>query len=851
MFFVTFKILQMFLFKKICTFVLKILQMNKTIKITCFSYLMMLVSLSSVFAQSSKITSETTAYRETSPKINALVHTKLDVKFDYAKKYLYGKEWVTLKPYAYATDSLTLDAQGMDIKTIALVNNNNLKTLLYKYENGKQLRIKLSKSFLPGQLYTIYIEYVAKPDELKVKGSAAITDAKGLYFINPDSTVKGKPVQIWTQGETESSSAWFPTIDKPNQKTTSEISITVPSKYVTLSNGKLFKQLKNTNGTRTDTWKMELPHSPYLFMMAVGDFKIYHDKYKTKEVNYYLEPAFAPYAKEIFGLTPEMIGFYSNILGVEYPWNKYSQIVARDYVSGAMENTTATLHGEYVQRTPREMIDENYGQAESTIAHELFHQWFGDYVTAESWSNLTVNESFADYSEFLWAEHKYGKDVADQHAYDDQEQYLGSKKDQLKNLVRFNYKDKEEVFDLVSYQKGGLILNMMRNYLGDQVFFKGLNLYLKQNAFKNGEAHQLRLAMEEASGKDMNWFFNQWYYSSGQPTVSINYKWDESSKTQSVLISQTQPGKAFILPFAIDLYVGNHKQRYNVTMKDSIQTFTFSSPSKPNLVNVDADKVVLWNKTDHKDLTQFAFQYAHAPLFLDRLEAINYAADHKKEVAAEKILTSALSDKYYGLRSIVLDSLNFSDADINKEYTPLVQKMASSDPNTSVQAKAISLIGQSKNVADLPSFEKGLKSRSYAVQGASLLALALQKPEQALTNAKELEKDSKGDLGEAVVEVYAQFGSSTEFPFIAAKYLEMRPQGKVKFLPAYLGMASRSNDSVALKKAINEAKELGIKLKEYGIDKYVINMLTQLKQQTETGKVNSTYIDAAIAELNK
>ncbi|WP_448633606.1 M1 family metallopeptidase [Pedobacter panaciterrae] len=450
-------------------------------------------------------------YHASSTKINALVHTKLDVKFDYSKRHLIGKEWVTLKPYAYPTDSLTLDAQGMDIRTIALVNGKNLQTLKYTYDE-EQLKIQLGKKFLPGEAYTIFIDYTAKPDELKVKGSAAITDAKGLYFINPDSAVKGKPVQIWTQGETEASSAWFPTIDKPNQKTTAEISITAPTKYVTLSNGKLVSQLKNANGTRTDTWKMDLPHSPYLFMMAVGDFKIYRDKWNNKEVNYYLEPAYAPYAKQIFGLTPEMIDFYSKTLGVDYPWNKYSQIVVRDYVSGAMENTTATLHGAYVQRTPREMLDENFGQAESTIAHELFHQWFGDYVTAESWSNLTVNESFANYSEYLWAEHKYGKDAADAHNYEDMSQYLGSKKEALKNLVRFHYADKEEVFDAVSYQKGGRILNMMRNYLGDKVFFKGLNIYLKQNAFKNGEAHQLRLAMEEASGQDMNWFFNQWYF---------------------------------------------------------------------------------------------------------------------------------------------------------------------------------------------------------------------------------------------------------------------------------------------------------------------------------------------------
>ena len=825
--------------------------MNKDYKKpVCSAYLLLLFSISSVFAQSPKIKTTNSVYRETTAKVNSLVHTKLDVKFDYAKKYLYGKEWVTIKPYAYATDSLSLDAQGMDIKTIALVDGKNLKTLKYTYDD-KQLKIQLSKKFLPGQSYTIYIQYTAKPDELKVKGSAAITDAKGLYFINPDSAVKGKPVQIWTQGETESSSAWFPTIDKPNQKTTSEISITVPSKYVTLSNGKLFSQLKNTNGTRTDTWKMELPHSPYLFMMAVGNFKIYRDKYKNKEVNYYLEPAYAPYAKQIFGLTPEMIGFYSTLLGVDYPWNKYSQIVARDYVSGAMENTTATLHGEYVQRTPREMLDENFGQAESTIAHELFHQWFGDYVTAESWSNLTVNESFANYSEALWAEHKYGKDVGDQHSYEDLADYLGSNKDALKNLVRFHYADKEEVFDLVSYQKGGLILRMMRNYLGDPVFFKGLNIYLKQNAFKNGEAHQLRLAMEEASGKDMNWFFNQWYFNNGQPSVTIDYAWNQATKAQSVTIKQTQGEKLFTLPFAIDIYIGKNKQRHQVTLKDSVQTFSFLSASKPDLVNVDADKIMLWNKSDNKTLAEYAFQYANAPLFMDRLEAVQKAGKTVNDPESAKILSSALNDKYYGIRAITLDSLDFSKAIVSKEYTPLVQKIAASDPNTSVQAKAIALIGINKNPANLALFGKTIGSRSFAVQGASLLALSLQKPEEALAAAKGLEKDSKGLLTEAVIEIYAQFGSVQELPFIAEKFNTMVPQGKIKFLPAYLGMAARSNDSNVLKVAIDEAKSLGIKYKTYGIDKYVTSMLNQLKEQTESGKANTVYIDAALKDVNK
>src|SRR5215217_1553277 len=321
-------------------------------------------------------------YRETPEKINDLVHTKLDARFDYSKSQLIGKVWLTLKPHFYATDSLRLDAKGMEIKTVALVTGTKNVPLKYDYD-GLFLNIHLGKTYKGGEPYTIYIDYVAKPDEYKGQGSAAITNAKGLYFINPRGEEEGKPTQIWTQGETESNSVWIPIIDKPDQKTTDEIYMTVPAKYVTLSNGKLVSQKKNADGTRTDYWKMDLPHAPYLLFMGVGDFAIIKDSYKGKEVSYYVEKEYAPVARKIFGNTPEMIAFYARITGVDYPWVKYSQIVGRDYVSGAMENTTATLHQESAQQDARELTDGN--RWEDVIAHELFHQWFGDYVTTESW----------------------------------------------------------------------------------------------------------------------------------------------------------------------------------------------------------------------------------------------------------------------------------------------------------------------------------------------------------------------------------------------------------------------------------------------------------------------------------
>ncbi|MGH2564208.1 MAG: M1 family metallopeptidase, partial [Ginsengibacter sp.] len=459
-------------------------------------------------------------YRATPIKINDLVHTKLEVNFDYDKAWMYGKEWVTLHPHFYPTDSLTLDAKGMEIKEIAMIKGNSKTPLTYSYDS-MQLKISLDKSYKEGENYTVFINYVSRPNELKEEGSAAITDAKGLYFINPKGEDKDKPIEIWTQGETESNSAWFPTIDKPDQKTTEEIAMTVPSKYVTLSNGLLMSQKKNADGTRTDYWRMDLPHAPYLFFMGVGDYVIVKDHYKKLPVDYYVEKEYAPVAKKIFGETPSMIAFFEKITGVPFAWPKYDQIVGRDYVSGAMENTTATLHQESAYQNARQLVDGN--RWEDVIAHELFHQWFGDLVTTESWSNITLNESFADYSETLWDTYRHGKDAGDQHIEENRQNYLRNPADESKNLVRFYYSNKEDVFDRVSYDKGGAILHMLHNYVGDSAFFKSLNLYLNTNKFKSAEAQQLRLAFEAVTGKDLNWFWNQWYYGSGQPDLTINY----------------------------------------------------------------------------------------------------------------------------------------------------------------------------------------------------------------------------------------------------------------------------------------------------------------------------------------
>ncbi|HSQ46762.1 MAG TPA: M1 family metallopeptidase, partial [Lutibacter sp.] len=343
------------------------------------------ILLTLIFLFSIVLGAQDLKYQPEKDKINNLVHTKLKVDFNFEKSQLNGEAWVTLTPHFYAVNKVVLDAKSFNVYEVKV----NDKKAGFNYSED-QLTVELDKTYKKGEEYTVYIKYTAKPEEIKQKGSENITDAKGLYFIDPKEEDPNKPTQIWTQGETESNSCWFPTIDSPNQKTTQEIYMTVPNKYVTLSNGTLKSQIVNPNGTRTDYWKMDQKHAPYLVFIGVGEFNITKDTWNGLEVNYYVEPEFAPEAKTIFGNTHEMITYFSDITGIPYPWDKYSQIVVRDFVSGAMENTTAVVHAEDAQQKMGQLIDSN--EWESTIAHELFHHWFGDLVTTESWANLTVNE---------------------------------------------------------------------------------------------------------------------------------------------------------------------------------------------------------------------------------------------------------------------------------------------------------------------------------------------------------------------------------------------------------------------------------------------------------------------------
>jgi len=766
-----------------------------------------------------------------------LIHTKLAVSFNWEKAELYGKADIILRPYFYATNNLELNARGMDIHQVALVENGNKKPLDFTYDS-LLITIALDKNYTRNDTLTIFIDYTAKPDDLKTGGSNAISSDKGLYFINPKGEEKNKMPQIWTQGETESNSVWFPTVDASNQKMTNEIAITVAEKYATLSNGILINSEINGNGTRTDFWEMDQPHAPYLVMMAIGEYKVVKDKWRNIEVNYYVEEAFEPYAKDIFGLTPEMIEFYSNILGVDYPWQKYHQVVVRDYVSGAMENTSAVIFGDFVYQTKREMIDGSSG--EDVIAHELFHHWFGDLVTCESWSNLPLNESFATYSEFLWNEYKHGNDKAAHGLQQDLSGYLSqAKQTGPKDMIRFDYEDKEDMFDGHSYQKGGRILHMLRKYMGDEVFFASLKLYLDENKYTDVEMHQLRLACEKVTGEDLNWFFNQWFFAKGHPVLEINYEYNDSTKTQKVIVEQKQNFEEvplYKLPFKIDIYANGKKETKEVVVDKVMNVFEFEASSKPDLVNVDADKMLLCEKTDnHKSTEEWAFLYqptanygALKMNYLDKYEAISKLQKSKEEIAITTLI-KALNDEYEGIRNYALGSIKTVANAKPIETKEALIKLAKEDTNSKVRGNAIGALAKyfagEDGVEDV--FLNGINEQSYFVIGKSLAAISTTNGKLAMKYAKTFEEEDNATLVGAVSGIYVEHGTEKQLDYFMNKAEKIDGFGKYGFMMSFNSYLKKQ-DNATVSKGLTTIKEVALNEKIWWIRMLGINSLSDL-----------------------
>ena len=742
-------------------------------------------------------------YNASETRKTDLIHTHLSVAFDWEMRRLEGTATLTLQPYFYPQNRVLIDAKGMDIHSVELIKNKARRVLEYDYD-GMEITISLDRFYKKNEPYTIVIKYTAKPDEYEMGGSNAISGDKGLYFINPDGKDANKPKQIWTQGETEASSRWFPTIDVPNEKMTQEIEITVSEEFKTLSNGLLIYSTDNGDGTRTDHWKQSLPHTPYLAMMAIGDFAVVSDEYVRQdgskmEVSYYVEKEYEPFARSIFGETPNMIKFFSDLLGIEYVWEKYAQVVVRDYVSGAMENTSATIHGEFLYRTDRELLDEHN---ESIIAHELFHHWFGDLVTCESWANLPLNESFANYSQYLWDEHRHGRDEADYQAEIEEKNYkLSAENSGHKNMIRYDYVQKEDMFDAHSYNKGGRILHMLRKYVGDEAFFAALNLYLAENKFKAAEIDHLRLAFEEVTGEDLHWFFDQWFFDDGHPVLTFKYEHDSTGMLHLITTQnhdmRTHP--VYKLPIAVDIYTASGKERLDIWVDKAADTTTIPFSKNIELVNFDAERSLLAEVTYEKTIEEYIYQFYNAPLYKDRYEAL-MACRQDKSQKAGKVILDGLDDPFWKIRQSALKHQRRALLHHESALKAKTIQVAMSDPSSLVRSTAIQTVESqfSESGDQVELFENALKDSSYLVIGVGLKSLSNIDLEKACFHAEKLENERSSSLKTTIGDIYAQKGDLKYNSYYVNNWMKVVGFEKISFLKTYDRFLEKQDDKTIL-----------------------------------------------------
>lgn len=731
-------------------------------------------------AQADEVPNELEVYRATYERTIDILHTTLNVSFDWEREAVLGKAEIKLKPLFYATNKIVLDAKGFEIHDIKVEDGQI--GMEYTYD-GQQLTVILDKVLTRQDKITIAIDYTAFPGE--TGGSAAITSDKGLFFINADGS-ENKPQQIWTQGETEHNSKWFPTVDKPNERTTSDIYITVKDKFKTLSNGLLLSSKDAGKGMRTDHWKMDQPHAPYLFMLAVGDFAVVREDWNGISLGYWVEPEFEKDAKAIFDNTPEMLSYFSDLVGISFPWQKYDQIVVRDYVSGAMENTTAVIFGEFVQRRSRDLIDNNNDRI---VAHELFHHWFGDLVTTESWSNLTLNEGFANYSEHLWRAHKYGKYEGQAQLFEEKFGYIYSTSTEIHPLIDFQYEVDEDMFDAHTYNKGGMVLHMLRHHLGDDAFFAGLNAYLTQHAYSAVEVHDLRLAFEKVSGQDLNWFFNQWYLGAGHPELEIEYSYNVSNQSLEVNVSQTQdPATSvaiFQIPAVFDVYSPDgSKKRYEFWLNQRNQTFTISDiASEPAVVNFDPDHVQLVVVNQNFSGEQASFLINHTDHVADVM--LNARNADPMAIDVDRLLSHPSKD----LKLMALDIVSPMSPVSQKEK---VMEMAMSDKNSFVKAKAIgvlSTIGTPMSEVKLMAMVQST-SLPYRVVDAALKALYESDEEKAIEVLHTINIEESPTLVASAGNILSHSKDAANLPFFEKNAHKITGETALDFYGGYMRLMS-------------------------------------------------------------
>ncbi len=550
-------------------------------------------------------------------------HLRLVFNIDGEHRSAHGVVTHTLAPLRSALASIVMDA-GANLKILSCRIDGADRPFTHDKDT---LTITPATALARGKEVTVEITY-DMPGATRTGGA---NGAGGFSWIIPNPNDPERRTEFWTQGETDGNHRWVPCYDYPNDKCTSETIVTVPETWEVIGNGTEGPVTRDAaKHTRTFHWTMTQPHSTYLLSLVGGELDVRKAAWSGKTLYYVVPKGKANLIPGSFGNTPDMLQFFSDTVGVKYPWPKYAQDAMYDF-GGGMENVSATTLGQ------GSLTDERSGHyaMSSLTSHELAHQWFGDYVTCKDWGDVWLNESFATFFQMIYTEHLDGKDAYDEDRESNLRQYLFEAQRYQRPVSTKLYVNPDVMFDAHTYPKGGLILHMLRRELGDADFFRGLGHYLKVNALQPVDTHDLEKAITEETGHNVEAFFDQWIFKPGHPVLDPTWTYDDTGKAIVLHVKQTQDTAngtpIYTLPLTIGILhntAGSAAERQVVTLNQAEQEFRIPASIKPDAVLIDPDHDLLKEVKDpHWSDTELPVIMRNAPCVIDRVAAIRRYAN--------------------------------------------------------------------------------------------------------------------------------------------------------------------------------------------------------------------------------
>ncbi|HEY8503574.1 MAG TPA: M1 family aminopeptidase, partial [Gemmataceae bacterium] len=566
----------------------------------------------------------------------------------------------------------------------------------------------------------------------------------GLFFFRPTPAEPDLPLTVWSQGEAITNRYWFPCLDHPGEKQTTELVVTVADGFEVLSNGRLVDRRPNGDGTVTFHWKQDKPHVSYLVTLVVGKFAVVKEEWNGKPVLYYVPPEREADVARTFGRTREMLDFFSRRFGIDYPWEKYAQVTVEQFTAGGMENTSATTLTQNSLHDERAALDSD---ADGLIAHELAHQWWGDLVTCRDWAHLWLNEGFATFAEVIWDEYKRGPDEGAYTLLGKARRALSGGKE--RPIVDRRYASPRMMFDARAYPKGAWVLHMLRCELGEDAFWKGVRAYGLEHRYQSVETSDFRRTLERVTGRSLERFFYDWTERPGHPVLHVECEYLPETKQVRVAVRQKQPGEPFhfTLPVVVRDGTSAGQARLELRMTEKEQV-VFSGPlaEPPSMILIDPDQTVLAEFDVRKGRDLWEAQLLRGPTVAARVRAAEHFGKSKSPRDRELLARALKGEKFWGVRAEIAGALGESGGDVCRDA--LAAGLAHDDPKT--RRACAENLGKFPRDEKAAAALKGLLKKgdpSYFVEAAALSAYAkLEQPDAVSVLLPWLAKPSHAEV---------------------------------------------------------------------------------------------------------